>query len=277
MNPREKKLKKSLEKKQLHKHYKRLHQKDEEGATGGAYTYLMNVTYDGSEFGGYSKQSHKNSIENNLQDAFQQVFHKHVSITESSRTDAKVHAYCQKVMFKIQKEQDCEKLKNALNEVLKSSIEVTSIELKDQSFHCRYDVLNKTYMYKIARKYDIFKRNYQSYVDQDLDIEKMKESTKYLIGTHDFSSFCSSKAQVTNKVRTINFINIDKEDDLIIIKINGSGFLYNMVRIIVGTLIDIGAGKIEPTELKVILDSMDRSKSSETAPAQGLYLLEINY
>lgn len=271
MSVRKKRREQDLARKHKAKEYKSNNSKEYK------YNYLLTLMYDGYEFGGYAKQKHKNTIQNNLEDVLETVLKEHVKTVESSRTDAKVHALDQKVMFKFHTKLDLVKFKESLNNMLPKAIVVVSVELKDENFHCRYDVTSKTYKYYISKSYDPFKRFYEYYHYKKLDVSLMKKACKHIVGTHDFSAFCSSKATQEDKVRTVNSLSIEEHGEKIVLTINGSGFLYNMVRIIVGTLLEVGEKRIRVESVKEIVESMDRQKAGQTAPAQALFLEEIKY
>ncbi|MFV0498428.1 MAG: tRNA pseudouridine(38-40) synthase TruA [Bacilli bacterium] len=239
--------------------------------------YLITLEYDGYKFGGYAKQKHKNTIQDNLEDVLEKILSRKIRTIESSRTDAKVHAKCQKVMFKYYKPINLNKLKESINNMIDNDINIINIDSVDNEFHCRYDVSSKTYYYYISKQYSVFFRKYKYFHRKLVNIDLITEASKYLIGKHDFTSYSSSRATQESRIRTINYINIEETRNDIIIKINGDGFLYNMIRIIVGTLLEISDKRLPPNHIKYIMDLKDRKKAGETAPAHGLYLYEIKY
>ena len=241
------------------------------------FKYLITLAYDGSNYGGYAKQKHKNTIQNVLEATLQQYFGTVIKTTEASRTDAKVHALSQKVMFELSEEIAVEKVQTQLNELLPKDIIMTDLKQVKRDFHCRYDVVDKTYEYVIYKKLDPRAMNNAWLIYQELDVKKMAESSRCLIGTHDFSTFKSAKATTDTSIRTINFLEIAEKDEKVIIRINADGFLYNMVRLIVKALVDVGTGKQEVAYVKKLLDLKAKPDNLESAPAQGLCLVEINY
>ncbi|MFV0424059.1 MAG: tRNA pseudouridine(38-40) synthase TruA [Bacilli bacterium] len=271
MKPREKKRQKSLERK------RKIRSNNKNIVENFNYNFLITSEYDGYSLGGYAKQKHKNTVQDKLEDALETILGRKVKTIESSRTDAKVHARDQKVMFKFYKNLDLDKIKESLNNMTDSCVNIISIEKVSDDFHCRYDVLNKTYYYYIMKNYSVFNRNYKYYHLKPLNIKLMKTASKYLVGTHDFTSFCSTKSTQESKIRTINSIEIEETSQDIIIKINGDGFLYNMVRIIVGTLLEFSDKQLLAQDIEKILYSQDRKKAGATAPAHGLYLHNIKY
>ena len=241
------------------------------------FKYLIVLAYDGSNYGGYAKQKHKNTIQNILEATLKKYFDQDIKTTESSRTDAKVHALDQKVMFEVSEEIVVKKAQAQLNELLPKDIIITALTQVSREFHCRYEVVDKTYEYTICKKLDPRMINYSWFVDYLLDVEKMIASSRCLVGQHDFATFKSAKATTEGSVRTINFIEIHEENEKIFIRINADGFLYNMVRLIVKALVDVGTGKQEASYIKSLLDLKAKPDNLESAPAQGLCLMEINY
>jgi len=239
--------------------------------------YLITLAYDGSNYGGYAKQKHKNTIQNVLEDTLGKHFNQNIKATESSRTDAKVHALNQKVMFELPEKIVVTKAQAQLNELLPKDIVITELKQVRKDFHCRYEVVDKTYEYTIHRKLDPRLSNYSWFVHHSLDINKMRDASSCLIGKHDFATFKSAKATTDTSIRTINFLEINEENEKILIRINADGFLYNMVRLIVKALVDVGTGKQDVSYIKKLLDLKNKPDNLESAPAQGLCLLEINY
>jgi len=170
-------------------------------------------------------------------------------------------------------------MKSYLYEYLPEDIVITNLEEVEDRFHSRYNAKSKVYLYKIYNNkfHDPFLRRYTTHIPKKLDINLMREASKYFIGEHDFTSFASSKSKKKSNVRTIYSINIKEDNGLIEIYFEGNGFLYNMVRIMTGALIDVGNKKISPSDIKLMLENKDRTKSSDTAPAKGLYLYKVSY
>ena len=241
------------------------------------FKYLITLAYDGSSYGGYAKQKHRNTIQNVLEEALKRYFDYDVKSVESSRTDSGVHAQNQKVMFELSEKILVEKVRNQLNELLPKDIIIKDIQQMGQNFHCRYEVVNKTYEYVIYRELDPRAMNYSWLIHQELDIKKMIASSRCLIGKHDFTTFKSAKATTDTSIRTIYFLEINEENGKVFIRINGDGFLYNMVRLIVKALVDVGTGKQDETYIEKLLNLKAKPDNLESAPAQGLCLMEINY
>ncbi len=244
-----------------------------------SYKYIVEVEFDGSKFAGYGTQVHKNTVQDKIEDVLTKInSNNFVKTFASSRTDSKVHALSLFIQFNLNHKVNLNDFKYKLNRLLGSSINVKKVlEDFDDNINVRYDVVSKTYLYKVNKNKNPFIVNYSNYVFEQLDIKKMKEASKYLIGEHDFSSFCNNKTYVTNKIRTINYIKIKEEEDEINIFINGNGFLYNMVRIIVGTLLNVGKGLIEPIDVKTILENKKRDTMAPIEKPEGLYLKETLY
>lgn len=239
--------------------------------------YLITLAYDGSNYGGYAKQKHQNTIQNVLEATLKKYFGQDIKATESSRTDAKVHALCQKVTFELPEKIILQKAQVQLNELLPKDIIITDLKQVPRDFHCRYAVVNKTYEYTIHGKLDPRAVNFSWFVEHKLDIDKMIEASRCLLGKHDFSTFKSAKATTDSSIRTINFLEINEENSSVFIRINADGFLYNMVRLIVKALVDVGTGKQEISYIKKLLDLKAKPDNLESAPAGGLCLMEINY
>ena len=239
----------------------------------------LTIEYDGKDFNGWQKQHDKLNIQGEIERAIEIVTGEQVDLISSGRTDAGVHALAQIANFKINKDVDIEKLPYAINSQLKKSVRITNAEYVDESFHSRYHAKKKTYRYVInnSKQGSAIYRNIEYNFPLHLDENKMNIGIQYLLGEHDFKAFKASGGSVKTTVRTIYSAGVKRVGDRIYITLEGNGFLYNMVRIIAGTLIDIGLGKIEPKEMKNILDSKDRSKAGKTLPPTGLFLVKVEY
>ena len=237
------------------------------------------VEYDGSRYYGLQKQPNKETVQSEIERAIKEITNEEVTITYSGRTDAGVSAYGQVISFKTNTDIPVDRLPLALNSHLKKSIIVQSAEEASDNFHPRYSCKGKKYMYVINNsRYGsaIFRKN-EYHVPQKLDVDSMKNAIKYFEGTHDFKAFKASGTSNKDSVRTIYEANIFAENDRINIQLRGNGFLYNMVRIITGTLIDVGLGKIKPEDIPDIIESKDRKRAGKTVPPHGLYLMEVYY
>lgn len=238
----------------------------------------ITIQYNGANYCGWQKQPNSLGIQGTIEKAIYEITKEEVKITGSGRTDAGVHAFGQVANFKLMSSIPTSKIPNALNAKLPKDIAVIACEEVPEEFHSRYSAKGKRYRYLIynsAYRSPIYKDiSYQ--VKYDLDFEKMCTEAKSLIGTHDFKGFMSSGSSVSDTVRTIYDIALTKEDDLIVMEVEGNGFLYNMVRIIAGTLVDIGRNRITES-LEDVINSKSRSRCGHTAPAHGLFLKKVDY
>ena len=230
-------------------------------------------------YNGWQKQPDKLNIQGEIERAIFNITKEEVELIGSGRTDAGVHALGQIANFKTNSNMPIEKMAIAINSQLKNSIIIKKAEEVDERFHSRYNAKQKTYRYIINNSEygTAIYRNLQYCFPIKLDAEKMKEAAKYFEGEHDFKAFKSSGTSGKNSVRTIYKAEVRKEGDNIIIELTGNGFLYNMVRIISGTLLDVGLGKIKPEEIPEIIESKDRQRAGRTLPAHGLYLVQVVY
>lgn len=238
------------------------------------------IEYDGKEFNGWQKQPNKLNIQGTIEQAIKRITGEEVELNASGRTDAGVHSLGQVANFKTEYELPIEKWPLALNANLKKSIVIKSAEEVDEKFHSRLSCKKKTYRYVINNsKYGTaIYRNLETHIPQKLDVEKMKEAVKFFEGEHDFKAFKASGTSAKSSIRTIyKALVTEQQDERIYIELTGNGFLYNMVRIISGTLVDVGLSKIKPEEIPSIIESKQRERAGKTLPPQGLYLLNVEY
>ena len=229
---------------------------------------------------GWQKQPDKLNIQGNIEKAIEEITGEEIDLMASGRTDRGVHAIGQVANFKTNSQIPIDKFAIAINSKLKKSIVIKSAEEVGETFHSRISCKKKTYRYVINNSQfsSAIYRNLETHIPTKLNIEKMQEAIQYFKGEHDFSAFKASGTSSKSSVRTIYEAKIiQKENERIWIELTGSGFLYNMVRIISGTLVDVGLGKIEPNSIPEIIKSKNRSKSGKTLPPQGLYLLKVEY
>ncbi len=221
----------------------------------------------------------KLNIQGEIEKAIKVVTGEEVEVIASGRTDAGVHSLGQTANFKIENEIPIEKIPLALNSQLKKTIVIKSAEEVTDNFHARFSCKGKKYRYIINTSItgSAIWRDFEYHLPVKLDINNIIKASKYLIGEHDFKAFKASGTSSKSSVRKIYNIEIKQEGDRIYLEYTGNGFLYNMVRIISGTLVDVGSGKIKPEEVKNILELQDRSKAGKTLPAHGLYLVEVYY
>lgn len=239
----------------------------------------MIVAYDGTNYCGWQIQDNGITIEEILNRELSRLLNEDIKIIGASRTDSGVHALGNVAVFDTETKIPAEKLSYALNVRLPEDIRIVDSCEVAADFHPRFCDTIKTYEYKIwnNRFPNPMVRLYSKFVYYNIDVEKMEQAAKYLIGEHDFKSFCSTRTQVENTVRTVTDISFRKEGNMIIMKICGTGFLYNMVRIIMGTLLKCGMGMYPPEHVKEILEACDRAKAGPKAEACGLTLVGIEY
>jgi len=242
--------------------------------------FKLVVAYDGTAYCGYQYQPELPTVEGFVNDALSELLGENIVTIGASRTDAGVHAYGNVAVFDSDTRIPAEKLALALNTKLADDIRIMESLEVAADFHPRKNVIDKTYEYRINTAKIPFPtgRLYSYNVKHNLDIEAMREAAKLIEGRHDFTSFCSAKTDKEDKVRTV--FQIDIEEALrseLIIRVRGDGFLYNMVRIIAGTLVKVGEGKILPDEIPPIIERKDRGHLGTTLPAKGLFLMGIRY
>ena len=237
------------------------------------------VAYDGTNYCGWQKQPNGITVEEVLETAVSDLCGTPTEIIGASRTDAGVHAYGNVAVFDTDMRMAADKFTFALNARLPEDVRVQYSDEVPEGWHPRKQNSVKTYEYRILnRRTEIpTERLYAHFCYYELDVEKMRRACGYLIGTHDFTSFCSVKTQAKSPVRTIYELEVWEDGDFITIHICGNGFLYNMVRIIAGTLLRVGSGAYEPEHVQEILAAHDRQAAGETMPARGLTLIGIEY
>ncbi|MFC4559638.1 tRNA pseudouridine(38-40) synthase TruA [Virgibacillus kekensis] len=239
------------------------------------------ISYDGTNFSGFQIQPGKRTVQGELEKALTKM-HKgeHIRIQASGRTDTGVHAKGQTIHFDSPFELPTENWKRALNTLLPADLYINQAQIVPDTFHARYDVVEKEYRYYVwnERETDVFKQNYYYQFPYPLNIHAIQEACQYFEGTHDFTTFSSAKATIKGgKERTMYEVSCNRDGSQIEFVFRGSGFLYNMVRIIVGALLDIGQGRRSPSEIAVLLEKKDRRLVGATVPAQGLYLWQVKY
>lgn len=241
--------------------------------------YKLVIQFEGSKYSGWQKQAKTDlTIQGKLEKILKKKFNKSIQVIGCSRTDSGVHAIKYVANFTLNESIDESDLKQFFNSYLPEDIVVKEVKLVNDRFHARYNTTSKTYLYKIDNLEfaNVFTRKYAWHIASELDILKMKTASSLLVGTHDFKGF-TNKAKNKNTIRTINSIDINSENGFISIKIDGSSFLLNMVRILVGTLKEIGEGTRDIESINNIFETGDRELSGERAPAKGLHLLDVNY
>lgn len=241
--------------------------------------FLIRFSYDGTNYSGYQKQPGLNTIEGKLEEALTKINNGvKTTITSTGRTDKKVHALSQYGHADINVSITEYKLKRALNSNLPEDIHVIDTKIVRDDFHARYNVIEKTYKYIMnLGEYNPIERNYVFQYNYKLNISAMKEAIKYFKGTHDFRAFVTDNKEKENCIRTITETSIEEDNDKLIITFIGNGFMRYQVRNMVGILIKVGENKLEPNKIKEIIESKDRLKAGKTAPAEGLYLVDVKF
>lgn len=242
--------------------------------------FRITIQYEGTRYQGWQRQE---STENTIQGKFEAILSKmtgnKVQIDGSGRTDAGVHAYGQVANFKIDTKMDAGEIMDYINRYLPDDIGVISIQEMPQRFHSRLNAVGKTYRYRIWNSAlpCVFERRYVYELPDRLDIDAMKEAAAFLVGRHDFKAFTSNKRSKKSTVRTIEAITIEKSGNEIVITYRGDGFLYHMARILTGTLIEVGLGQREASQMERLIASGTRDMAGMLVPAKGLALMEVRY
>ncbi len=240
---------------------------------------LLTIAYDGTGYIGWQMQKKGISIEGEIKKGIEKLTGEEVKIYGSGRTDSKVHAFGQKANFFTNSDIPIERFTFGINHHIPEDIRILKAEEVDLDFHARYLAKGKTYEYVIYNDsiMNPLYINRAHHCFHKLDIDKMRQASKDLIGVHDFKGFMGNNSSINSTTREIYDIHLNKEGNFITLKITGSGFLYNMVRVIVGLLIDIGRGKFEVDRVREVLEKKDRELAKITAPPGGLYLKEVFY
>lgn len=241
--------------------------------------FLIKFSYDGTNYSGYQKQPGLNTIEGKLEEVLTKINNGvKTTITSTGRTDKKVHALSQYGHADIKVSITEYKLKRALNSNLPEDIHVIDTKIVNDNFHARYNVAEKTYKYIMnLGEYNPIERNYVFQYNYKLNINAMKKAIEYFKGTHDFRAFVTDNKEKENCIRTITETNIEEDNNKLTITFTGNGFMRYQVRNMIGILIKVGENKLEPNKIKEIIESKDRLKAGKTAPAEGLYLVDVKF
>ena len=239
----------------------------------------LTIEYDGTSYGGWQKQKNNRTIQQCIEEAIKLLTGEEVELIGSSRTDAGVHAKGMVANFITNSKIPADKFREAINTKLPDDIGIIKSEEVDKNFHSRYDSKGKTYCYTLVNRYEkvCLGRSYVYQVRDELNYNLMKDAAKYFLGKHDFKAFKTNGSSVKTSVRTISGLELELKGDVLKIFISTDGFLYNMVRIIVGTLIEVGKGKIKPEDIESIIRNGDRSKAGPCVPPNGLVLEKVFY
>ena len=242
--------------------------------------YKLVIAYDGSRYYGWEHQPDKDTIQGKLEKVLGRMTNREdVDVIGAGRTDAGVHARAMVANVFLDTDLSAEEIRSYLNRYLPEDIAVREVKIAGKRFHARYNAIGKTYRYTcyIGEAKPVFDRKYTTVLNDDLNIDRMREATQYLIGKHDFRSFCGNARMKKSTVRVVDTLEITERKGYLIITVHGGGFLQNMVRIMVGTLLEVGKGVYPPCHVAEILEAKDRRLAGPTAPAEGLMLLKVDY
>ena len=240
----------------------------------------LDICYDGTRYRGWQRLPGKDdTLQGKLEATLSRILGEQIEISGSGRTDAGVHARGQVANFHCESKMSCDELLAMLRQYLPEDICIEDVRIASERFHSRYNAIGKTYCYTcyIGEGKPVFDRKYVYTPPMVPDVELMRKATQYLIGEHDFASFCAKAQKKKSTVRHVDKIEIVEDGAYLRLTYHGNGFLYNMVRILTGTLIEVGRGMRNPEEMKEIIDAQERGAAGFTAPAQGLYLVEVEY
>ena len=242
--------------------------------------YKIIVEYEGTDFVGWQRQQNGTSIQSSIEEALKKLSNENITLYGAGRTDAGVHAKGQVAHFEIMKEIPVDNIRDGLNQYLrKLPIAILESEIVDKNFNARFSAKLRKYQYKIINRRSpltIEKKHFWG-VFKKLNIQNMKESATFFIGKYDFNAFRSIDCQSTSTLKTIKECNIEEINNNIYINVSAKSFLHSQVRIMVGTIVEVGKGKIDPKDIKEIIKSKDRKRAGPTAPAHGLYLMNVEY
>ena len=241
--------------------------------------YKMLISYDGTRYYGWQRQPDQNTIQGKLEGVLSVLVGKEVEVIGAGRTDGGVHARGMVANVNLETGLQPEEIRDYLNRYLPDDIAVLEVKEASPRFHARYNAIGKTYQYTC---YDgivksVFDRKYCTRLEEQPDVEKMKRAAEILIGEHDFRNFCVNPRMKKSTVRFVDKIEIERDGGYIRFTVHGTGFLQNMVRIMVGTLLEVGCGRMTVEQVQAVLDNPERQKAGPTAPAQGLCLLQVDY
>lgn len=242
--------------------------------------YKLTIAYDGSRFYGWAAQPDQEmTIQGKLQSVLSRMVEEEVEVIGAGRTDAGVHARGMVANVHLDTTMTERQIRNYCNQYLPDDICVREVKLASDRFHARYNAIGKTYCYTVyvGELKPVFQRKYVFELFDPPNLERMQEAAKYLLGTHDFAGFSHNPRMKKSTVRTVDSIEIEKKGDFIHFTYHGDGFLQYMVRILTGTLIEVGQGKMEPSYMLTLLEKKDRTLAGFTAPAKGLTLLKVDY
>ena len=242
--------------------------------------YKLKISYDGTRYYGWEHQPDRETIQGKLETVLTRMCDdKFVDVIGAGRTDAGVHARAMVANARMDTGMSCEEILTYMNRYLPDDIAVLEVREASERFHARYKAVGKTYRYTCfdGPVKPVFDRKYYTAVDTVLDVEKMQQGAMYLEGEHDYKSFCGNSRMKKSTVRIVDTITISRRKGYVYFTFHGTGFLQNMVRIMVGTLLEVGLGRMEPEQVRDILEAKDRKVAGPTAPAKGLCLMKVDY
>ena len=241
--------------------------------------YKLTIAYDGTRFFGWERQPDRETIQGKLESVLEKLNGKPVDVIGAGRTDAGVHARAMVASVRLDVKESCEEIRDYMNRYLPDAIAVREVKEAGDRFHARYNAIGKTYRYScfVGDVKPVFDRRYVTMLDYKVDVEKMRQAAAILAGEHDFRSFCGNPRMKKSTVRLVDSITIEQNKDRIHFTFHGTGFLQNMVRILVGTLLEVGRGYWDVDYVQTILDAKDRKLAGPTAPPEGLCLMKVDY
>lgn len=241
--------------------------------------YRFEISYDGTRYYGWERQPGKDTIQGKLEAVLSRMTDAEAEIIGAGRTDAGVHAKAMIANAHLDTALSPEEILAYMNRYLPDDIAVNRVSVASDRFHARYNAAGKLYTYTcyVGASKPVFNRKYVTVLEDLPDIEAMQKAAAFLVGEHDFKAFCSNPKMKKSTVRTVDSLEITKRKDFLYINVHGDGFLQNMVRIITGTLLEVGFGRMEPDQVKEVLEGKDRRLAGPTAPPQGLCLMKVDY
>ena len=241
--------------------------------------YKLTIAYDGTRFFGWERQPDRETIQGKLESVLEKLNGKPVDVIGAGRTDAGVHARAMVASVRLDVKGSCEEIRDYMNRYLPDAIAVREVKEAGDRFHARYNALGKTYRYTcfVGDVKPVFDRRYVTMLDYKVDVEKMRQAAAILTGEHDFRSFCGNPRMKKSTVRMVDSITVEQNKDRIHFTFHGTGFLQNMVRILVGTMLEVGRGYWDVDYVQTILDAKDRKLAGPTAPPEGLCLMKVDY
>lgn len=242
--------------------------------------FRLIIQYEGTRYAGWQRQKGKNNtIQGKIEEVLSKMAGESVEIHGAGRTDAGVHARAQVAHVHLDERFEADSILSYLNEYLPKDIRILNVKEAGARFHARLNAVGKCYEYRCLKKgcYDVFSRNFTYELTKEYDVERMKAAARFLEGKHDFAAFCSKAGKKKSTVRVIHSIEIIETEDTIIFRYKGNGFLYNMVRILTGTLLEVGEGKRTPVSMKELLENKKRENAGEKVPSIGLTMMYVLY